>query len=72
MPDGLQRYSSPIAEHRADHERLGVTSAAIAGSIARGDFDAHSDVDIAIVFDPGVVTTTFALAPKASRRSDFS
>jgi predicted nucleotidyltransferase len=59
---GLQHYSALIVKHRAELERLGVTGAAIAGSIARGDFGASSDVDIVVDFDPNVVRTTFALA----------
>jgi predicted nucleotidyltransferase len=61
-PSALERYIAAIKLRRADLEQLGVTSAAITGSISRGDFDSGSDIDIVVYFDPSVVTTTFALA----------
>jgi predicted nucleotidyltransferase len=41
-----------LNEHRAELQRLGVVSASLFGSRARGDDGASSDIDIAVKLDP--------------------
>ncbi len=41
-----------LNEHRAELQQLGVASASLFGSTARGDGTPASDVDIAVKFDP--------------------
>ncbi|MGO9173944.1 MAG: nucleotidyltransferase family protein [Rhodomicrobium sp.] len=41
-----------LAEHRAELEGLGVVSASLFGSTARGDNNPASDIDIAVKLDP--------------------
>lgn len=42
-----------LSAHRAELEELGVVSASLFGSMARGDETAASDIDIAVKLDPG-------------------
>ena len=60
MPE-FERYSALIAQHRAELERMGVTSASITGSVARGDSTPESDLDIVVDYDTSIVRTTFDL-----------
>ncbi|MFY9639786.1 MAG: nucleotidyltransferase domain-containing protein [Rhodomicrobium sp.] len=41
-----------LNEHRAELQQLGVMSASLFGSTARGDGSPESDVDIAVKLDP--------------------
>jgi uncharacterized protein len=41
-----------LNEHRAELQKLGVVSASLFGSTARGDNSRTSDVDIAVKLDP--------------------
>jgi predicted nucleotidyltransferase len=49
-----------LKEHRAELERLGVLSASVFGSIARGDQTSQSDIDIAVTLDPRNTPRGFA------------
>jgi predicted nucleotidyltransferase len=40
-----------LAQHRRDLERYGVESLAVFGSVARGDADLVSDIDILVAFE---------------------
>lgn len=41
-----------LNEHRAELQQLGVVSASLFGSTARGDYNPASDIDIAVKLDP--------------------
>ncbi len=53
-----------LNEHRAELQQLGVVSASLFGSVARGDETAASDIDIAVKLDPST-----SLSRRASSRS---
>jgi uncharacterized protein len=83
---GMTWLRDPLAERRAERERLldgareyvdqlsrdmSIVAAAVGGSVARGDFNVWSDVDVLIVSDglpAGVAARTALLAHAAPPR----
>lgn len=45
--------------HEPELRRLGVVSLSLFGSVARGESDAHSDIDIAVRIDPAIASGGF-------------
>jgi uncharacterized protein len=55
----ISRVLRILRTRRAELERLGVVHASIFGSVARGDDNADSDVDVLVEVDPAVVRSIF-------------
>jgi len=51
MNKELSRIQSLIKEHKKDIEKYGIVKIGIFGSMARGDFNENSDVDVLVEFD---------------------
>jgi predicted nucleotidyltransferase len=57
--------------HRADLEAHGVMHLALFGSVARGDADATSDIDLAACYDKNKVRSLFDLGEIAGMIADY-
>ena len=55
-----------LRRHRLDLQGLGVESLALFGSMARGDGDAASDIDLAATYDEAVVKDLLDMGGVAS------
>jgi predicted nucleotidyltransferase len=55
-----QEVLAVLAEHRSEIERLGVTSIALFGSVARDEAGPQSDVDVLVELRPGIGLIGFA------------
>lgn len=67
-PPPLSLVIRTLRERRGDLARLGVKHAGVFGSVARGDADFGSDVDVAVELEPG--RDVFDLAKLAGYLTD--
>ena len=67
----LQDVLSQIRSHRDELQRRGVRHLSVFGSIARGDFEADSDVDLLVDLDQGIVRSLVEYASIQSFLQDI-
>jgi hypothetical protein len=60
-PDFAERIIATLRAHEGELRRAGIRHLSLFGSIARGDAEAASDVDLAAEFDPAARMDLFRL-----------
>lgn len=55
LPDPAEHVIATLRAHEAELRGNGIRRLSLFGSLARGDGDANSDVDLAAEFDPAVL-----------------
>ncbi len=69
--DLAQRIVAALRAHEAELRRAGIRSLSLFGSVARGDADTASDVDLAVEFDPAVRMDLFRLTALERRIAEI-
>ena len=52
FPDLTEQVLATLRAHEAELRQAGIRRLSLFGSVARGDYEANSDVDLAVEFDP--------------------
>lgn len=69
--DPAERVIATLRAHEAELRAAGIRHLSLFGSVARGDAEASSDVDLAAELDPQARIGLFALAALERRLSDL-
>ena len=69
--DPAERVITTLRAHEAELRAAGICHLSLFGSVARGDDEADSDVDLAAELDPEARIGLFALAALERRLSDL-
>jgi predicted nucleotidyltransferase len=70
-PDPTERIIATLRAHEDELRRAGIRHLSLFGSIARGDAEAASDVDLAAEFDPAARMNLFRLTALERRLGDI-
>jgi hypothetical protein len=70
-PDLAEQVIATLRAHEAELRHAGIRHLSLFGSVARGDAEANSDVDLAAELDPDVGTGLFALGALERRLADL-
>ena len=71
MTDLAESVLATLRAHRAELQRAGIRRLSLFGSIARGDAEAGSDVDLAAEFDPAARMDLFRLTALERRIAEI-
>ncbi len=71
MPDLAEQVIATLRAHETELRRAGIRRLSLFGSVARGDADASSDVDLAVEFDPGARMDLFRLTALERRITEI-
>ena len=69
--DSAERVIAALRLHEAELRDAGIRCLSLFGSVARGDDEADSDVDLAAEFDPGARIDFFRLAALERRITEI-
>jgi predicted nucleotidyltransferase len=71
VPDMADRIIATLRVHEAELRRAGIRRLSLFGSVARGDAEADSDVDLAAELDPNARIGLFALGALERRLAEL-
>lgn len=71
MTDLAQRVIAALRVHEAELRRAGIRRLSLFGSVARGDNEVDSDVDLAAEFDPEACMDLFCLTAVERRIAEI-
>jgi predicted nucleotidyltransferase len=69
--DPAQRIVATLQAHETELRRAGISHVSLFGSLARGDADASSDVDLAVQFNPAARMDLFRLTALERRIAEI-